>query len=209
MAFSNKVILGDKMLLKVNGVALGCSTSHSIEVTSAEIDVTCKDNDGYTDTLVGLKSWSISADGFVNLGDPTKTGYEELYDLWASDTPITVISEISEGSNTFTLTGTAIITALPLSASVGDKVTYSLSLKGTGQLTKVNTDVDHLVTITAVGADTVVCQETNTLVTVVADTAYFNLPDGVYNFTGYNATLSGVTSVSVTGAPASGTITLA
>lgn len=212
MAWNNSTILADNMLLQVNGQYIGCATSNSIETTAAEIDVTCKDSGGFTSSEIGLKSWSSSAGGFVNMSVSGVAGYKQLYDLWHSDTKVTLISTITDGVNTFTLTGTALITGLTKEGSAGDKVSYSISFKGDGDLVATDSFPSYAVTITAAGATYVHCVETGAIMAVVADDAVFYLPDGTYSFVAYDGTtipLVGSTSVVVSGAVASGTITIA
>ena len=134
MAFENKISNGTDMLLSVGTDVLGASSSCSIEFTTETRDTSNKDTGDWASSEYGSKSWSMSSENFADFGGTF--GYNEIFDLMDNKTKVTVKCVLTEGANTFTLSGLAIITSLPLSAPKGDNMSYSVSFQGTGALTK-------------------------------------------------------------------------
>jgi len=110
-------------------------TSASISVNMDLRDSTTKSSDGWQDNLGGLKSWELSGDAFVEV-DPSSDGnkayLEELYDEFADREAITC----TFGMTGLTFTGQALITSISIDAGVEENATYSISLTGTGAITK-------------------------------------------------------------------------
>lgn len=93
------------------------------------IEVTSKES-GWAENLTGVKSWSIDCEGYVVVDD---TAYTALEDAWEDGTEIDVEIVVPSGS---TYSGKAIIASFPLEAPQDDAMTFSLSLTGTGALSK-------------------------------------------------------------------------
>ena len=110
-------------------------TSASISVNMDLRDSTTKSSDGWQDNLGGLKSWELSGDAFVEV-DPTTDGskayLEELYTAWEARNAISC----TFGMTGLTFTGNALITSISVDAGVEENATYSISLTGTGAITK-------------------------------------------------------------------------
>lgn len=136
MAFSNQVVNGTDILLSVQGNIIGCATTHSIEITNAVREVSCKGSGDWTSAEYGRFSWSVSVDALVNLYvDASVQHYDDLVTLMLAKTVVTVSSVISEGLDTYTMSGDAIITSISKNASDNENATYSIQLQGRGALT--------------------------------------------------------------------------
>lgn len=131
-----KKIAGVDVLLKIKkdsgfiaiGGQKGCSLSRSAET----IDVSDKTSAGWTESIVGLKSWSLDCDGYVSLGDE---GLNLTIDAFENGTPIDVEIKVG-GAEGYTYTGKVVITDFPEEYPSDDAVTYSLSLQGASALVR-------------------------------------------------------------------------
>jgi TP901-1 family phage major tail protein len=134
-------IAGVDVLLKVkdstSGVltVVGGQTGASLSRSASTIDVSDKTTGGWASSLVGLKTWSVEAEGFVSLGN---AGQEMLED--AFDARDTVFLEIRVGADDnadgITYTGEAVITSLENEFGQDDAVTFSVSLEGASPLVR-------------------------------------------------------------------------
>lgn len=111
------------------------ATSASISLNMDLRDSTTKSSGGWQDNLGGLKSFEMSGDAFVEI-DPTTDGskayLEELYVAWNDRDAISC----DFGMTGMTFTGNALITSISVDSGVEENATYSISLTGTGPLTK-------------------------------------------------------------------------
>lgn len=133
---SGRKVAGVDVLLKVKKgasyIAVGGQKGASLSRSAETIDVTDKNSEGWAESIVGVKSWSVDCDGFVCLGD-------EAYELLetAFDNREAIEIEIKVGGETgFTRTGSAVITDFPEEYPSDDAVTFSISLQGASKLTR-------------------------------------------------------------------------
>lgn len=132
-------VAGVDVLVKVKTtsgmVAVGGQTGASLSRSAETIDVTDKTSGGWQTSIAGLKSWSVSTDGFVTLGD---TAMDLLEQAFENRTPVEL--EIRVGATTdangVTYTGSAYITDFPLDFAQDSAVTYSLSFSSASALTR-------------------------------------------------------------------------
>lgn len=94
------------------------------------IDVTSKDNSGWSDEEYGNASWSIEADGLLVEDD---AGYLALESAFEGAEYVMVRFETAGGNQ---YEGTAIISDFSVEAPYDDTATYSLTLNGKGAYTK-------------------------------------------------------------------------
>lgn len=80
------ILNGTLLLLYVDGVAIGGTTSHSMSESVAMRDSTTKDSGGKEEVLPGTYSATISFDGFVAY-DSTY-GWKDLHDLLVAKTKV-------------------------------------------------------------------------------------------------------------------------
>ena len=125
---------------------IGRSTGYSLEVNKETVEVTSFDSAGWREFLVDLKDWAISADGVVLRATESGTeNYEQILTrLIGSDATMIIqvanpamYTDATDGSLYAHEVGAFHLTGLPLTGSLGDKQTYSLSGTGTGALTLV------------------------------------------------------------------------
>lgn len=83
------ILNGTLMLLYVNGVAIGGTTSHSRSQSVAMRDSTTKDSGGNEEVLPGLWSGSYSFDGFVAYDNTY--GFDDLEELCRAKTKVSLV----------------------------------------------------------------------------------------------------------------------
>lgn len=126
------ILNGTLLLLFVDGVAIGETTSHSLSFNQAMRDATTKSSGAFEESLPALRSWAMTFDAFVAY-DSTN-GYEELRLLIANRTEVTLLfSSLVSGDPQWS--GKAFLENVDKDAAVEDSVTMSGSFKGTGELT--------------------------------------------------------------------------
>lgn len=130
------VILGKAMTLTYDSKVIARCTDFTIEVNKEPIDITTLQSAGWKEKKVDLKEWSISFNALVTRGaDGTYSVYDEfLADILDTDTAIAVSLDDTDGSGTISVGGDVFLTSLSTGVTVGDKVTYSGTLEGTGAL---------------------------------------------------------------------------
>lgn len=122
-----KVYIVDQETDKVLAGQRNATLNRSAET----IDATSKDTEGYwKENLQGFKEWSIDCDGALVESDEAYAILEEKF-LNSENVDVKIIM----GSGT-EYTGNAVLTDFPLDMPYDDLVTYSLSLTGSGPLTK-------------------------------------------------------------------------
>jgi predicted secreted protein len=131
------------------GKTIGFATSASLSVSMDLRDKTSKSSLGWQENLGGLKSWEMSGDAFVDLSASTLGSQNDawdsnttssatvklmtsLYDTWAAGIAI----EVGFGNSGQDWHGSGIITSISMDAGVEENATYSISITGTGALTK-------------------------------------------------------------------------
>ena len=131
-------IAGVDVLLKVKNAdgtlkIVGGQTGTSLSRQANTIDVSDKNSGAWSSSIVGLKSWSIDADGFVSLGDEGQELLEKAFEDREK-----IVAEIRLGKNDdakgVTYEGECVITELSNEFGQDDAVTFSLSLAGAGEL---------------------------------------------------------------------------
>ena len=138
MAFLDKVIDGGDILLSVEGKTVACATTHSIELTNAVREVSCKGSGDFTSAEYGRFSWSVSTDALMNLGlsAVTYVSYADLMALMLARTTVAIESLYDEGDgSTLTISGDCIITSINQTSGDSENASYSVSLQGRGALT--------------------------------------------------------------------------
>lgn len=137
-----KKVAGVDVLLKVKKggsfVAVGGQKGASLSRSAETIDVSDKTSGGWSESIMGMKSWSLECEGFVCLGDE---GFELLHTAFDNREAIDVEIKIG-GTEGYTYTGKVVITDFPEEYAQDDAVTYSLSLQGASALVrKANTSL--------------------------------------------------------------------
>ena len=111
-------------------------TSTDFELTKDTIDATNKDGDNYKEFLVGLSSWTMSAEGiFEEDGSATGHSPKDLLDDMIAGAAITVVMGNLDETGDLKLTGSAVMTSFSWNAPVNNVAKFSCSLQGSGALT--------------------------------------------------------------------------
>ena len=138
---------GNELVLAIGTVGseqkFAYATTSSISFSNSLIDVTTKDSDSWEEMISGRKSFTLSADGVADFDDVTNTqSTEQFSDLAIAGTSVGfTFQRPSTGLSSGDLegwSGSAFIESFDISGPTDDKVTYTVSLKGTGALTKVS-----------------------------------------------------------------------
>ncbi|MCD4839730.1 phage major tail protein, TP901-1 family [Neobacillus sedimentimangrovi] len=107
----------------------GCTLNRSAET----LETTSKDStSGFKEFEVSFKEWSIEADGLLVNGD---TGFSALEDAFMNGEKVKVQMATPSGDK---FEGMALITDFPIEAPYDDMATYSVTLQGSGLLSKVS-----------------------------------------------------------------------
>jgi len=124
---------GNILEISFDGTVLTHALQHSESHSMSPIDVTTKDSSSQEEVIAGLRGSEISASGYF-AEDATK-GYEDLYDLYAAGTSVTVLVA-STVSGDVSYSYTAFVTSLSRTAEMDTAVGFEVSLKPTGTVTK-------------------------------------------------------------------------
>lgn len=129
-------ILSKAMTLSYAGKVIARCTDFSLEVNKEVIDITTLQSAEWKEILVDMKSWSVSFNALATRGaDATFTVYDELLsDVITNDTLVAVAIDDTGPSATIAVAGNGFLTAIPMNVAVGDKVTYSGTIEGSGAL---------------------------------------------------------------------------
>ena len=114
--------------------AVAHTSSATLGIEAATIEVTDKGSGGWSEFLGGVKSWTMEGEGFINYGTGAPdTGVSDLFDLLIGDSTVQVrFTTNKTGDRIFS--GTALVTSLSQEAPSEDAATYSMSFQGTGAL---------------------------------------------------------------------------
>ena len=157
------VRLAKEFIIKVNGMVIARATDFSLSLDRQVVDVTSFDSAGWVEKISDNKDWNLSFSGLVTrtygngeggtgLGSGT---FNNLFDLWVSatgDYPVTVgIGHAQSAVAATGGTGASAVAAIPSGdwfdgggilvslnpqGSVGDKMTYSGTIEGAGELSR-------------------------------------------------------------------------
>lgn len=132
MATATGPVAGVDILFSVDGVPVLCAKSSTLNVTRAQIDATCKQSGGSTESALGAMSWGGSTENVFYVG--SDVSWEDFFNLILNKTKF----EMSFGTNVTgdkVFRGDAFITNYSVTASDTDMGTFSADFVGTGALT--------------------------------------------------------------------------
>lgn len=118
------------------------SISASLSVNNSLIDTTSVDSNSWEEMISGRKAFSISTDGLADFDDVASAkSTEQFSDLALAGTKVFFMftrpeTGLSSG-DLLGWSGQAFIESFEVSRSADDNITYSCSLKGSGELSKV------------------------------------------------------------------------
>jgi len=140
-------VSGNYLGLYVNGQRIALTKSNDFASKMAMIDITTKDSSGNKEVQPGLKEGSCSMEGICTSGLTNLLQWPEAFDnaIWTKGgTGAISGTKVANDSNqilaqTYTFgTGTQIkqtFATAPSVLAIGDKVVFSISLKGSGTVT--------------------------------------------------------------------------
>tara|TARA_S200002703_G_scaffold141778_1_gene133809 strand:+ start:108 stop:503 length:396 start_codon:yes stop_codon:yes gene_type:complete len=124
-------INGTDLILTVATNAVAHTTSASLNIEMATIDVSSKDDSGNQNVIGGQKSSTIDFEGLTDFAS-SGYGIDDLFDLLDNRTEVAWILGISGGAN---FSGQGFITSLTLDAPMEDASTFSGSITVTDGVT--------------------------------------------------------------------------
>lgn len=114
---------------------VGGQRGGTINFETDTIDLTSKDNYGWSFEDYGIASWNIEGDGIFSESDAT---HDAIIDAFMNKEAIKVRYKYPSGQ---AYEGTCIITEFPIEAPYDDVATYSVTLQGQGAPVKVDAPV--------------------------------------------------------------------
>lgn len=133
-------IAGVDVLLKIKKdsgyIALGGQKGCSLSRSASTIDVSDKNSQGWSESIVGLKTWAVECEGFVVLGDEALTLIHEAFSNRETLELEIRVGKSSEAKG-YSYTGKVVITDFPEEFNQDDAVTFSLSLQGASPLMRI------------------------------------------------------------------------
>lgn len=130
-------ILTKELVLQIGTDTVARATDYSLTINKETVDITTLDSPGWKEKLADLKEYSISFGALVTRGTvgASETDYDELLtSLIGTDTALAWTLIDGEAGAVVSLAGNAFLNSLDLSGSVGDKVTYTGGMEGTGAI---------------------------------------------------------------------------
>jgi TP901-1 family phage major tail protein len=124
-------VLGRNMILSVGGSDVTGQTDGTLTLTGDTVDVTVKSDAGVTAYLQSREGWTFDASGILD--DEADTGWVALYTAFNAQTVAACVFTTPAAA---TWTGNAYVTSLEITGPSDDTLSYSVSLQGTGAITK-------------------------------------------------------------------------
>lgn len=133
------LIKGQDLLIFIGADPIGYATTCSLEMTMDTIDTSNKMSGAYKTYLVGQMGWTLSSDSMLTFATTAGQSIADLFEAMEARTPVTVKfakvgAAYAAGVPSFT--GSALITSLSVQADNGAVATMSVTMTGTGALTK-------------------------------------------------------------------------
>lgn len=123
-------IQGLNILVYVGNTVLGGQKNCTLSMEADTIDVSNKNDFGWSSFIAGARSWTISCDGQFLTDD---AGQSALMEAFIGSEEVEIEMKNADGSIYYG--GTAVITSLELEAAYDDVFAYSVEFNGKGALT--------------------------------------------------------------------------
>ena len=130
---STGVLNGTLAKIQVGGVTVAHLTSNSLTFDHSTRDASSKDSAGWKQSLEGQKGFSGSAEGFF--AEDATYGFTDLFDAFALRSQVTV-TWTTDVAGDVEYSGACYITSLERTDGLEESSTFSVSLEGTGAVTK-------------------------------------------------------------------------
>jgi|TARA_Y100000310_G_C20339898_1_gene649280 predicted secreted protein len=125
------VVNGTSIGIYVGGTKIAKATSGSVSVSHSPRDATSKDSSAWSESLEGLREWSMDVEGLFAFD--AAYGIVDLEGVLTARTAVTVRFSTESSSDEY-FEGTAICTELSADSGVEESATFSASFQGTGAL---------------------------------------------------------------------------
>ena len=132
---ANTHLVGDDGKITFGSDTVLAVTSWSVDVTGDVADTTSMNNGGWKTSIPSMKSWTGSCETILTLDDTTGADITADDAVIGSTVAVVFFADAAVGNGTYS--GNAIITGYSVKSSIGDKLTASVTLQGTGALTGV------------------------------------------------------------------------
>ena len=126
------VTKGLDILVYVGSKAVGGQKGCTLTMEAETIDVSNKNDFGWSSTIGGAKTWSVSCDGQFIANDE---GQKALMTAFVAGTEVQV--EMKNTAQSIYFAGKAAITSLEVDAQFDDVATMTIELQGIGALSTV------------------------------------------------------------------------
>lgn len=123
------VTRGLELLLYIGEQVIGGQKDASISMEAESIDISNKNDFGWSSTIGGAKSWSVSTNALFITDD---AGQKALIEAFVAGDNIEV--ELKNEDETVYFAGTCQITSVEISAEYSDVCTMDMELAGIGEL---------------------------------------------------------------------------
>lgn len=139
-------IKGDELMVFNDSKSLAHAKSHTLSLTTNEIDISSKDYGYWEASEAGTLAWEITSENLYT------EDYDALFTAWVGKTSLPIVFGFAAsydgnglGSSTEwapdtakkRYSGNAIITNLQVNANNGEIATYSVTFKGVGALSQL------------------------------------------------------------------------
>lgn len=121
---------GLDIILTIDNKVVGGQRNATLNREAEVIDITNKVSAGWTENMTSVKSWSIEGDGIFVVDDAALDAIEQAFldGSWV---------QVKVADDAWGYTGRGVITDFPIEANYDDAATYSITITGSGALTKV------------------------------------------------------------------------
>lgn len=143
-----EIVKGSDLMLfdGTTSKAFAFATNHSLELSGDVMETSSKDSGKWKSNQITKLSWTITSDNLYS-----ETDYDTLVEKMIARSEFDVIFAIASNADSDAglpedgwkpkensgYKGKAVITSISVSAQDGQNATYSVSLQGTGALTKI------------------------------------------------------------------------
>lgn len=128
-------INGTSLIIVVDGTAIAHSTSATLNLERAMIDVSSKNSSGDSESIAGQKSASLDFEALVDFTPTAGDNIADLITLYQANTAVSweIASGIAGTAPKFT--GSGFISSLSMDTPMEDATTFSGSITVTGAVT--------------------------------------------------------------------------
>ena len=143
------IIKGDDLMLFDAGKSLAFATAHTLTITADAVDISSKDHGIWGGNEVNKIKWEITSENLY-----TVATYDSLFEKMVAREAIKVYfgtksqndpdktvadGDFANWTGASGYAGNAFITSLTANANTGENATFSVTLTGTGKISKVTT----------------------------------------------------------------------